>query len=74
MHSWNGLSGSRLLQALGASRSLMRKTWTVVPLVNAWTTEPDSGSISAAASRTSTPVIVLISSRSACADEAKSCR
>ena len=45
-----------------------RKTCTTVPVVNAWTTVPVAASTSATASRTSTPVIRLISCRSESAE------
>src|SRR4029079_330309 len=47
----------------GATGPAMRNTWTMVPVVNTWTTVPVAGSMAARASRTATPVILLISSR-----------
>src|SRR4051794_24987205 len=48
--------------------------WTMSPVVNACTTAPVAGSTSAAASRTSMPVILLISCRSESDELANSCR
>src|SRR5262249_27721910 len=49
-------------------------TWTTFPVVNACTTAPLTGSTSAVASRTSMPVILLISCRSESQELANSCR
>src|SRR5258708_6072040 len=51
-----------------------RKTWTIVPVVNTWITAPVPASTCAAASRTSTPAILLISCQNSADVEAKSWR